>query len=105
MSPLDPVVVEVEPSGESDPQPDRRPPPCWPPRPATIVAALFVGSSLFFMNLIDADFVMNLSEQYGWPFRYHFSAPDHPAFIGGASTSQRWRPISSSRPPCWPRPA
>jgi hypothetical protein len=76
MSPLDPAVVEVEPSGESDPQPDRRPPPYWPPRPATVVAALFVGSSLVFINLVDADFARNLSELYGWPFRFHFLTPD-----------------------------
>ena len=83
MPPLDPVVVEVEPFGESDPQPDRHLPPCWPPRPATVVAALFVGSSLVFINLIDADFARNLSELYGWPFRFHFSAPDPPRSSGG----------------------
>ncbi len=78
MSRLDRPVAEVGITDEAGPQWDRSWSLYWPPRPTTIVAALLVGCSLFWMTFIDREFAWNLSELYGWPFRYQFTGPNDP---------------------------
>jgi hypothetical protein len=75
MSQLHRPVAEVEPAGEAGPHRARSFSAYWPPRPATVVAALVVASSLYWMTFVDQDFARNLSKWYGWPFRYHFMDP------------------------------
>jgi hypothetical protein len=83
MSHLDRPVAEVEPIDEAGPHRDRSGYPFWPPRLSTVVTAVIVGSSLFWMTFIDADFARNLSEGYGWPFRYQLAGPNGPGPPGG----------------------
>ena len=75
MSQLERPVAEVEPADEARPHRVRSLSTYWPPRPATVVAALVVASSLYWMTFVDQDFARNLSDLYGWPFRYHFMDP------------------------------
>src|SRR5262245_59313349 len=83
MSQLHRPVAQLERSDEAGPHRARSLYPLWPPRPSTVVAALFVGCSLFWMTFIDREFARNLSEGYGWPFHYHFEGPnDHPGPSG-----------------------
>jgi hypothetical protein len=63
---------DAEAAGEARPHRVRSLSTYWPPRPATVVAALVVASSLYWMSFVDQEFARNLSKGYGWPFRYHF---------------------------------
>jgi hypothetical protein len=65
-------VAEIEPADEVDSHRAHSPYPLWPPRLSTVIAGLFVGSSLFFVNFVDVEFAQNLSDMYGWPFSHHF---------------------------------
>jgi hypothetical protein len=75
-------VAEAETVEEAGPHRDRYPYPYGPPRLATVIAALFVGSSLFFINFVDVDFARNLSDLYGWPFGHRPRAPRTPDLSG-----------------------
>jgi hypothetical protein len=72
MSQVHRPVAEVEPADEAGPDGDRSFDRFGPLRLSTVIAALFVGSSLFFINFVDVDFAQNLSEMYGWPFSHRF---------------------------------
>lgn len=74
---VDRQVAEFEPDDDAAPHREHSPYPSWPPRPATVVAAMFVGSSLFFINFVDIDFAGNLSDLYGWPLS-HRHPPANP---------------------------
>jgi hypothetical protein len=75
-------VVEAERSVEAGPQRNRSPYEYWPPRLSTVVAALFVGSSLFFIIFVDVDFY-----QYGWPLSHHLTPRTSPASSGSVSVA------------------
>lgn len=87
MLPFDRAVGETDLDADPDPPPASSRRVCgtacewWPPRPSTILAALLVGCSLFLMNGVDAEFALNLSGLYGWPFTYR----DDPAGVAAAS--------------------
>jgi hypothetical protein len=83
MSQLDRPVALFDRSDEVGPHRARSLYPFWPPRPSTVVAAVLVGCSLFWMAFIDREFARNLSEGYGWPFHYHFEGPNDPGPSGG----------------------
>jgi hypothetical protein len=85
MSRLDRPVAELGVTEEAGPHRDRSWYPYWPPRPTTIVAALLVGSSLYWMAFVDPDFARNLSDLYGWPFSFRLAAPNEP--LGGLSAA------------------
>jgi hypothetical protein len=53
---------------------------CWPPRPSAVVAALIVGASLLWINLLEPDFGRFLSEHYGWPFTYRWASSPRPGW-------------------------
>jgi hypothetical protein len=66
-------VAEAAAPDEAAPRRDRSPYEYWPPRLSTVIAALFVGGSLFFINFVDVNFAQNLSDLYGWPFSHHYT--------------------------------
>jgi hypothetical protein len=72
------TITEIEPAEEAGPQRERPPYRLGPLRLSTVIAALFVGFSLFFINFVDVDFAQNLSEMYGWPFSHHFQHASPP---------------------------
>jgi hypothetical protein len=81
------TIAEIEPADEAGAHGDRSPYRYGPLRLSTIIAGLFVGSSLFFINFVDLDFAQNLSDMYGWPFRHHFRPVQNPGSSNAAAAA------------------
>jgi hypothetical protein len=80
-------IDEVESSDKASPYRSRSPYPLWPPRLSTIVAGLFVGFSLFWMNFVDHVFAGALADKYGWPFTCRLTSPKTLSFSQNVYTA------------------